>query len=279
MAPSNDYTDPKSGPGERRGAPITPRPIPRDPPPAAPPRRPFHPGPHTMSETASGTLAGVSLLAPLAPAERQAVERRCRWRRFAAGEQIIDRETESTDVYFVVQGSVRVVNYALSGREVSFDDIEAGGYFGELAAIDSAPRSANIVAINDTVTAALPAAAFLEAVTSHPKVAYVLLKRLASVIRQSTGRIMDLSTLGAHNRIHAELLREATEAGVTGNAATISPIPLHHDIAARASTTRETVARVLNDLARQRIVRRDANALVLVDVARLSKMVHEFRGD
>jgi CRP-like cAMP-binding protein len=235
--------------------------------------------PHAMSETASGTLAGVNLLAPLAPAERQAVERRCRWRRFTAGEQIIDRETESTDVYFVVQGSVRVVNYALSGREVSFDDIEAGGYFGELAAIDSAPRSANIVAINETVTAALPAAAFLEAVTSHPQVAYALLKRLASVIRQSTGRIMDLSTLGAHNRIHAELLREASDSGITSNAATISPIPLHHDIAARASTTRETVARVLNDLARQRIVRRDANALVVVDVARLSKMVHEFRGD
>jgi hypothetical protein len=36
---------------------------------------------------------------------------------------------------------------------------------------------------------------------------------------------------------------------------------------------------VLNELARKRIVRRDANALVVVDVARLSKMVHEFRGD
>jgi CRP/FNR family cyclic AMP-dependent transcriptional regulator len=279
MAPSDDYTGPKSRHGDRRGASPDSRHVPHDPPQAAPPRRPPQTGLPLVSETATGTLAGVNLLSPLTPAERQAVERRCRWRRFSAGEQIIDRETESTDVYFVVQGSVRVVNYALSGREVSFDDIESGGYFGELAAIDGAPRSANIVAITDTVTASLAAAAFLEAVTSHPQVACALLNRLAKVIRQSTGRIMDLSTLGAHNRIHAEVLREATESGINGNSATIRPIPLHHDIAARASTTRETVARVLNDLARQRVVRRDADALVVVDVARLSKMVHEFRGD
>ena len=36
---------------------------------------------------------------------------------------------------------------------------------------------------------------------------------------------------------------------------------------ARVSTTRETVARVLNDLARKRIVLRESGALVILDVA------------
>ncbi|MBI3454113.1 MAG: Crp/Fnr family transcriptional regulator [Rhodospirillales bacterium] len=225
------------------------------------------------------TLAGIDLLAGLGRAERVAVERRCRWRSFAAGEQIIDRETETQDVYFVVAGQVRVVNYALSGREVSFDDIAAGGYFGELAAIDGEPRSANVVATAETLTASLPGPAFIEAMAAHPSVALALMRRLSEVVRHSTGRIMDLSSLGAHNRIYAELLRMANAGVVAANRAAIRPIPPHADIAARVSTTRETVARVLNELARKRLVKREAGALLILDVSRLTDMVHQFHVD
>lgn len=225
------------------------------------------------------TLANVELLAALTPAERQAVEKRCRWKRFDKDEQIIDRETDSTDVYFVASGAVRIVNYSLAGREITFDDIEAGGHFGELAALDGAKRSASVVATKPTLTASLDAAAFREVLATHPAIALTLLQRLARIIRQSTGRIMDLSSLGAHNRIYAELLREARAGGLAGNRATIKPIPVHADLAGRVSTTRETVARVLNDLARKQIVEREKGALVILDVKRLSAMVEEFRGD
>lgn len=225
------------------------------------------------------TLADIGLFASLSAADRQVIERRCRWRHYDRDEQILDREMDSTDVYFVVQGSVRIVNFSPTGREVTFDDIEAGGYFGELAAIDGQPRSASVIATAPTLTAALPSAAFQDVLNHHPAVAFQLLKRMSTIIRQSTVRIMDLSSLGANNRVYAELLREARAGGISGNRAAIRPIPVHSDIAARVSTTRETVARVLNDLARKRIVQRDTGALVILDVRRLSAMVEEFRGD
>ena len=95
---------------------------------------------------------------------------------------------------------------------------------------------------------------------------------------------MDLSTLGAHNRIYAELLREAREADPTAfdqgaNQARIRPMPVHSNIAARVSTARETVARVLGDLTRKGILEREADALRIVDVNRLTQMVKDFRGD
>ena len=225
------------------------------------------------------TLANVELLNTLAADERKAIERRCRWKRFAKDEQIIDRETDSTDVYFVASGGVRIVNYSLAGREITFDDIEAGGYFGELAALDGAKRSASVVATKDTLTASLDSTGFREVLATHPTMALALLHRLAQVIRQSTGRIMDLGSLGAHNRIYAELLREARAGGLNGNRAAIKPIPVHADLAGRVSTTRETVARVLNELARKKIVEREKGALVILDVKRLSEMVEEFRGE
>jgi CRP-like cAMP-binding protein len=103
------------------------------------------------------------------------------------------------------------------------------------------------------------------------------LKRLARIVRASTGRIMDLSTLGAQNRIYAEMLRLARTAGLKGNEGTLRPIPVHSDIAARVSTTRETVARVLSDLQRKHLLRREKDSLVIADIERLSSMVEEFR--
>jgi len=232
----------------------------------------------TKTDTAE-SLANIELLAALTAAELHAVERRCRWKRFGRDEQIIDRETDSTDVYFVANGGVRIVDYSLAGREITFDDILTGGHFGELAALDGAPRSASVVATMPTLTASLDGAAFREVLATHPPIALALLQRLARVIRQSTGRIMDLSSLGANNRIYAELLREARVGGMAGNRAVIRPIPVHADLAGRVSTTRETVARVLNDLARKRIVQRESGGLAILDVRRLSAMVEEFRGD
>lgn len=234
------------------------------------------------ASSAAQSLAGISLFKTLPAAQRQALEHRCRWRNYAEGEQIIDRESDSQDVFFVVAGQARVVNFSPGGREVSFDDIGPGGMFGELAAIDGRPRSAAVVSRAQTLVASLPASVLMELVESHKQVAVALMRRLTEIIRDSTDRIMDLSTLGAHNRVYADLLRQARDTDPKAfaahqNTAAIRPMPVHSDIAARVSTARETVARVLNELARKGIVERKRDALVICDVARLTEMVKEFR--
>jgi len=227
-----------------------------------------------MAETNS--LDRVEILKPLTLAERRAVAQRCRWKTWNPEEQIINRDTDSNDVYFVSSGTARVVMYGIGGREVSFDDVPAGGSFGELAAIDGGKRSANVVAVDQTITAALSAQAFTELLAEHPPVALACLRRLARIVRASTGRIMDLSTLGANNRIYAELLRLARTSGGGGDEGIVKPIPVHSDIAARVSTTRETVARVLSDLQRKGLVKRGKDSLVIADLELLSTMVEQF---
>lgn len=206
------------------------------------------------------------------------IEKNCRRHVFQKDEQIIDREDSSRDVYFILSGSVRVVNYSLSGREVSFDDIQAGSLFGELAALDGEPRSANVIATSTTEVATMSPTAFQEMLAANPDITMVLMRRLAQVIRVSTGRIMDLSTLGANNRVYAELVRLARESGVDDGVSVIRPVPIHGDIASRVSTTRETVARVLSDLTKKGLVKRDGSALQIRDLDRLEEMVEDFRG-
>lgn len=232
-----------------------------------------------MSDREASDIASIALLVDLSDDERIEVARQCRWRRYAAGEQIIDRQNEATDIFFIVEGKVRIVNYSLSGREVTFDDLGKGSHFGELAAIDSEPRSASVMAISQCNIASLSQDRFMDLIEQNSAVSVKLMRGLTKMVRAATLRIMDLSTLAANNRVQADLLRQARNQMDEDGKAIISPIPVHADIASRVSTTRETVARVLNDLARKGIVIREKNALVINDLENLQEMVEDVRGD
>lgn len=232
-----------------------------------------------MADMPGPTLDHIELLAPLEAARRAALARQCRWRRFQTDEMILDYQSDTHDICFIVEGRVRVVNHSVSGREISFDDIPEGGFLGEMSAIDGGPRSASVVALTDTLVAFLSARPFLEMVTGHPALALAVMKRLTGMIRRSTERIMDLSTLGANNRVHAELLRLARPNLRSDNTAEINPAPIHSDIAARVSTTRETVARALSDLSRDKLIERRGQALVVINFKRLQRMVEDVRGE
>lgn len=223
-------------------------------------------------------LDGITLLSPLSAEERAAVARQCRWRRFHVNEQIIDHQGDSRDVVLVVHGRVRVLSHSPAGREISFDDIESGGFLGEMAAIDGLPRSASAVALEEgTLIAFLAPRPFQDLVSGHPDLAMAVMRRLCRVVRIATDRVMELSTLGANNRVHAELLRLAKRGRVEGRVAVIAPIPVHADIASRVSTARETVARVLNELARDGLVERRTDALIVRDLQRLEALVEDVR--
>nr|WP_295827828.1 Crp/Fnr family transcriptional regulator [uncultured Azospirillum sp.] len=235
--------------------------------------------PDTPADTPAAGLDRIELLHPLSADQRAAVARQCRWRRFAPDEQLIDHWAETRDVAFVVEGRVRVLSHSAGGREISFSDIDAGELVGEMSALDGRPRSASVVALEEgALIAFLPAKPFQTLVAAHPELAMAMMLRLCDKLRGATDRIMELSTLGANNRVHAELLRLARRASRQGASAVITPIPVHSDIAARVSTTRETVARVLSDLTRDGMLERRSNALVVRDLPRLELLVEDVRG-
>lgn len=231
-----------------------------------------------MTEIAH-TLTDIRLLAGLSPDVIEEVNKQCRWKWYDANEQIIDRQADSNEVYFIVSGRVRIVIYTVGGKEITLDDFTDGAQFGEIAAIDGLPRSASVMAIDRSLLAAMPQSRFMTLLTGHPIVAERVLKTMAHIIRISNERIMDLSTLGAANRVHAEILRQAKANMVDDNQAFITPMPIHSDIGSRISSTRETVARVMNDLARKGYLERAKNGLKVYNVPELEKMVEEVRGD
>jgi CRP-like cAMP-binding protein len=230
----------------------------------------------TVEPSVTG-LKSIKLLQGVPHAALEVLARQCRWRRFVADERIISREAPDNDVYLIIAGRVRVTAFSAGGRQVTFGDIKAGQWFGDFAAIDGFSRSADVVAVEDAVVAALSPALFQRLLHEHPVVLDCMLRRLVSCVRELTERVYDFSTLGVQNRVHAEILRLARQAGITDNAARIEPAPKHSDIAGQISTYREQVTRELSAMAKQGLVQRSGTALVVPDVARLERIVSEVR--
>lgn len=222
-------------------------------------------------------LSRIEVLSELSRDEILAMERRCRWRRSSRGQLVIDHQGSDRDVYFLVAGTVRATVYSQSGRQITFADIDAGGCFGDLSAIDGRPRSASVVALTDVELAALSPQLFWAAIREQPGFARAMLKHLADIVRRLDDRVVEFSTLGVQNRIHAELLRLAKAGEALQGAAVISPAPRHADIASRVATNREAVTRELNQLGRKGILAKQPGKWVIPDVQRLVRLVHESR--
>lgn len=233
----------------------------------------------TRKPSSAPTLERVPLWLGLAPEALRRVQAHCRWKTYGEGEEILSYLDRSDDVYFIVEGDVRVTIYSLQGTVVTIGDLSAGDFFGEMAAIDGHPRSASIVALAICHIASMPGAAFREIVKAEPSVGFELSKCLTHKLRALTGRMYELSTLDVANRTRAELLRLAKSAPRQGKSAVISPVPTQAEIASRISTKREVVARELLRLRDLGLVERKDGALIVRDVDRLADMVHAAVGE
>lgn len=219
-----------------------------------------------------GGLARVSLFSNMDETALRDIEARCNWSRVPSGSQIFDKDSDTLEVYFVVEGAVRILTNGSDEREVALADVIAGNYFGELAAIDGMKRSARVVATKDSILASLEGGAFLDLMRQYPPIAIRVVERLTRIVRSLDTRVAQLSSQNESQRVWAEILRLSQPDPTKPSAWQIADLPNHKEIAAWAGTSREKVAQAIGELAREGVVRRRSMGLVICDLPRLQLM-------
>lgn len=225
----------------------------------------------TNESKTAGRLGGIPLLSCLSAKDVSDLERKCRWLEFGAGEKIIERGEEYTSIYFLITGTVHVLNYSEAGRAVSYAALKDGDVFGELAAIDGLPRSAWVCTITPCLVGAAPGPEFLKLVTGNPDMSMALLRRLAAVIRLSDERLADVSLLGAEQRVCMELIRMAEPDPATPGGFVVFPVPTQANFANMIGASRETVSRIFGRLREDSIIARSDRGLCIPNRARLEQ--------
>jgi CRP-like cAMP-binding protein len=118
-------------------------------------------------------LASVPLLAGLEPRVRQRLAEVGKRRTYAADEEIVREGTTGTALYVLLSGRARVER---DGTELGH--LGAGDFFGELALIEEHPRSATVVATEESDCLLFPAWEFTALLEEHPELAVPIMREL-----------------------------------------------------------------------------------------------------
>jgi len=124
------------------------------------------------------TLARVPLFNGIKPKELKKLSKRMTERTFNEGDEIT-REGESGIGFFVIEEG----NATVSVHGDIVRTLGPGEHFGEVALIDSGPRSATIIAGTDLRCRGMSAWEFRPFVEEHPEVAWSLLESLVGRLR------------------------------------------------------------------------------------------------
>ena len=210
-------------------------------------------------------LRNVSLFESLDQQELEALSDVTFTRTFSKDNVIILAEEEGDTLFILKKGKVKVSIVSEEGREVILSLLGPGSVFGELSLLDGKPRSANVVATEETDLLMLRRADFLQLIYKTPQIATALLAELATRMRKTDRQIEGLALLDVTSRISDTLLQLATEQGAeTADGVTIESRPTHQELANMSGTTRETVSRVLKRLEGQGYINRNGRKITIL---------------
>lgn len=112
-------------------------------------------------------LHRVPLFSTLSVREIKKLEPLLHVRTYQKGEVIFDQSDEGLGMYVVVEGRVRILVHQKDGGEKELAILESGQFFGELALLDGAPRTATAVAVETSKLVGFFRPEFLEILESH----------------------------------------------------------------------------------------------------------------
>ena len=190
------------------------------------------------------TLQNVPLFSQLSPADLQRVEEVARERTYPRNSVILFEDDPGDALYVVKQGQVKVVLIGEDGREVILSVLGEGQFFGEMALLDDEPRSAHVIAMEDSTLVVLRREEFQGILAQSPALALALLRELTRRLRRADEKVGSLVLLDVNGRVARLLLDMAEEAG--GDR--ITKRLTHHTIAQMIGSSRETVSRTMREL-------------------------------
>lgn len=210
---------------------------------------------------------GHTLLGQITKDTRAELKRFWSEKEYAPNQMIIGDEDGASDVLFLLRGSARVTNVSAKGREVSFTLVEEGDCFGEFSAIDGAPRSAGVMALEPARVATVPVQSFRALLESNSDLSMAMMERLVVKLRDLTRRVSEFTAFKADDRIRLEIVRLFRNYEAPDGTALIKVPPTQAALAAFVFTNREAVAREMGRMMKKNLIERRGRALYTPSVS------------
>lgn len=188
--------------------------------------------------------------------------------------QVILLENDwGSSVYFILDGWVKIRTYNLDGKEVTLNILGKGELFGEMAAIEEAPRSTDVITLAPTLIGNMPAQDFVQLIHTEPLAGIRLAQLMGRRLRQVNRRLR-LRESDSTSRV-ADILLFLAEGQGKHDAQGVTEIPNlpHRELSSLSGLARETVTRVLSKLEKKGLIRRERDVLCIPDLHALERLL------
>ncbi|WP_030464629.1 Crp/Fnr family transcriptional regulator [Kitasatospora sp. NRRL B-11411] len=215
----------------------------------------------------------VPFLDALTPDARTAlVELGGKLRTFHAGEVLIEEGDDKQELWFLHQGEVKVTCQP-DGRTARLMDIKGpGDVVGEVAVMDSGPRSATVTASTEVTATVVPWQDLQPFFRNHPDALYALYQVLGDRLRRSDRRRMEFGVYSVPVRLARLLVELAFSYGKAGlNAVRIDVNLSQPEYAALIGSRTDAVHKALTTLRRAELITTNERRTHILNLAELRK--------
>jgi CRP/FNR family cyclic AMP-dependent transcriptional regulator len=210
-------------------------------------------------------LRSVSIFAPLDERELDLLLEVTTTRRLKARDVLFRKGDPGNQLYGVLRGRLKVLATGADGKEVVFHISGPGEVIGEIALIDSNPRSATVVAIEDCELLTLQRRELVPFLERHPKATIQLAVVLAGRIRRLSEHTEDTLFLTLPSRLAKQLLALSVTYGQKTEEGVRIDVRLpQQDIADLVGTTRESINKQLRAWEEEGIVKLERTRVTLL---------------
>ncbi|MBU2646401.1 cyclic nucleotide-binding domain-containing protein [bacterium] len=139
-------------------------------------------------------LTNVALFSGLNHDSLRHLAEACSEKRFAAEEVLIRQGEIGNSLFIVVSGTVKIVKLTDDNRMLDIALCGPGEFFGEMSVLDSAKRSASIIAVEETECLVLKSNDFLPLLQEHPEITLNLLPVVVKRFRETNQQLLHLNS-------------------------------------------------------------------------------------
>ncbi|MCI0654015.1 MAG: Crp/Fnr family transcriptional regulator [Methylococcaceae bacterium] len=173
---------------------------------------------------------------------------------------VINEGDDTASFHFILSGTVRVYVSDEHGKELTLSVDGRGKYFGELALLDDAPRSASVITCEKAVCGVISKAEFKAWLNNNPNAPFGIIKGLVSKVRILTDKVRTLALSDVYGRLIIEIQNMAEDAGETK---IIHNRPTQQDLANMIGASREMVSKIFKELIKGKYITLDGKKLII----------------
>ena len=196
-----------------------------------------------------------------------------------SGKKVVYRQGEAgEEMCIILSGLMKISTRSADGKEIIFDLLSKGDFFGELSLLDGEPRTATVTTLVPSVLIVLKRDCFIQLLEDNPTTSIRLLQLLAHRLRATDKFLEEVFFHDSETRlakrvmvledIYGKATKKTTQAGLNVS---------QQEMANLIGITRERVNKLLKKWERAKIISLQHNHLTVLNPALLQKLASQSR--